>query len=167
MSVAGIATSLFGYGAQNIHSNRQKFQQEFQQLGQDLQSGNLSAAKSDMAELQQLKPASTSSSSSPIAQAFNQLSTDLQAGNLSASQQDYSTLKQDFQARAAHMHHHHGGAGSTISQLMDQLGQELQSGDLTAAQQSYSTLQQDFKLFAQNHSSNDSSSSTAGVSVTA
>ena len=47
MSVAGILSSgLFNYAAQSVNNNVQQFRQEFQQLGQDLQSGNLSAAGS-------------------------------------------------------------------------------------------------------------------------
>jgi len=99
MSVLGIAgSSLFSYLAQSAqgsnHSNNkgQQFQQEFAQLGQDLQSGNLSAAQSEFATLQQSRPQSTATtaaqSNNPIATAFNQLSSDLQSGNLTAAQQD-------------------------------------------------------------------------------
>lgn len=154
MSVAGISSSLLNYTPQSVQNNFQQFQKEFQQLGQDLQSGNLSAAQSDFATLQKDEPQSSSSSASqnsPIAQAFSQLSKDLQSGNLSAAQQDYSSLQQDFQNQAtqAHRHHHHGGGGesgnSSVSQLLSQLGQDLQSGNLTSAQQAYSTLAQDFQ----------------------
>lgn len=172
MSAAGIASSLFNY-AQNVTTQRQQFRQEFQQLGKDLQSGDLSAAQSDFATLQQLKPNSgpSSTNSSPAAQAFQQLSTDLQSGNVSAAKQDYSTVQQAFQNRAAHMHHNHHGGGSgsagdpTVSQLMDQLGQALQAGNVSAAQQSYASLQQDFQMFAQTNGS--SAASTNGVSVNA
>jgi|HubBroStandDraft_4_1064222.scaffolds.fasta_scaffold160510_2 outer membrane protein assembly factor BamD (BamD/ComL family) len=119
MSVSGISSSNFSdYRTQGTQNNLQKVQQEFQQLGQDLQSGNLPAAQSDFATLQSLEPKGNSNSSSqgngPIAQAFNQLSQDLQSGNLSAAQQDYSTLQQDVESRVeqGHHHHHHGGDGS-------------------------------------------------------
>jgi hypothetical protein len=53
----------------------QQFQQEFQQLGQDLQSGNLFAAQEDLGTLQQYGPQTNSTPSShsnnPIAQEFN------------------------------------------------------------------------------------------------
>jgi outer membrane protein assembly factor BamD (BamD/ComL family) len=105
MSVSPISSStLFNYSTQNVQNTMQQYQQEFQQLGQDLQSGNLSAAQADFATLQQLAPttsASRAQSSSPIAQEFNRLSQDLQAGNLSAAQQDYATIQQDFQNQAA------------------------------------------------------------------
>ena len=170
MSVSGILSSSFlNYNTQNVQSQMQQFRQEFQQLGQDLQSGNLSAAQADFATLQQLAPQSsasaTTSSSNPIAQAFNQLSQDLQSGNLTAAQQDYTTIQQDFQSHAAvHGHHHHGGGGggSEISQLLSELGQALQSGNLTNAQQAYSTLMQDFQQFGQ--SSGSSSALTSSQS---
>ncbi len=165
MSVAGISSSnLFSYGSQYVQGKMQQMQQEFKQLGTDLQSGNLAAAQSDFASLQQLNPQSTSSSSStsqtssPIAQAFTQLSKDLQSGNLSAAQQDYSTIQQDMQSQSsqAHGHHHHHGGGgsssqeSSVNQLFTQLGQALQSGSLSSAQQLYSTLQQEFQQVGTN-----------------
>lgn len=160
MSVAGISSSnLFDFTTQSVQNRKQQFQQELQQLGQDLQSGNLSAAQTDFTTLQQSGPQISSTSSnqntSPIAQDFKKLSQDIQSGDISAAQQDYAKIKQDFQSQAAkHSHHHHqgggGGGASAISQLMQQLGQDLQTGSLSAAQQAYSTLQQDFQQFAQN-----------------
>jgi hypothetical protein len=161
MSVSGISSSsLFNYySTQDVQNKMKQIQQEFQQLGQDLQSGNLSSAQSDFATLQQLMPQNNSTSSAqsnnPIAQAFSQLSKDLQAGNLSAAQQDYTTIQQDFQNQAAQMHghhHHHGGGGSeasAISQLMTQLGQALQSGNLSTAQSVFSSLQQELQQLSQ------------------
>jgi hypothetical protein len=65
MSVAGILSSgLFNYAAQSVNNNVQQFRQEFQQLGQDLQSGNLSAAQTDFATLQQSQAQSSSSAQS-------------------------------------------------------------------------------------------------------
>ena len=164
MSASGISsTSLFN--TLSVQSNLQQSQQIFQQLGQDLQSGNLSAAQADFATLQKLQPqtnsttSSTSQSNNPIAQAFSQLSTDLQSGNLSAAQQDYTTIQQALQSQAtksqatAGHHHHHGGGGSgasEISQLLDQLGTALQSGDLSTAQSTFTTLQQDLQESTQN-----------------
>ena len=176
MSVSGILSSNFSnYNTQSVQNQMQQFRQEFQQLGQDLQSGNLSAAQADFATLQQLEPQSSSSASSsssnPIAQAFNQLSQDLQSGNLSAAQQDYSTIQQDFQSHAAaHGHHHHGGGGGQqngISQLLSELGQALQSGNLTNAQQAYSTLMQDFQQFGQSSGSSSPQSGSSNFSLSA
>ena len=157
MSVAGISSSsLFNYGSQNVQNQMQLFRQEFQQLGQDLQSSNLSAAQSDFATLEKNAPQGSSASapsSGAIFQGFQQLSTDLQSGNVSAAQQDYSNIQKDFQNIAAQHHHHHhvgGGGGGSAAQSMDQLGQALQAGNLSAAQQAYSSLMQEFQQFGAN-----------------
>ncbi len=177
MSVAGIlSSSLFDYSSQATPSKSQQARQIFQQLGQDLQSGNLSAAQTDLAALQPSASSTASSllqGTSPIAQEFKQLSQDLQSGNVSSAQQDYAKIQQDFQNQGAarHGHHHHGGGGggaSGVSQLLQELGQELQSGNLTAAPQGYSALQQDFPQFAQDHGLQPSATSNPNpVSVSA
>ncbi len=188
MSVAGISSSsLFNYGSQNVQNQNQMqlFRQEFQQLGQDLQSGNLSAAQSDFATLEKNAPQGSSASapsSGAIFQGFQQLSTDLQSGNVSAAQQDYSNLQKDFQTIAAqHHHHHHVGGGesssgsssstSSTTQTLDQLGQALQAGNLSAAQQAYSSLMQEFQQFGANSalltSQNLLAQSPAKISVSA
>lgn len=170
MSISGIPSSTFSpyqLGAP-ININ----QQNFQKLGQDLQSGNLSSAQSDFATLQQAfsQPSTTSgtaaattstATSNPITQAFNQLASDLQSGNLAAAQKDYSTLQQDLQSQSGmghHLHNHHrmraGGAGDSSSsqnpllQDLNQLGQSLTSSNLTGAQQAYAALQQQLQQFA-------------------
>jgi outer membrane protein assembly factor BamD (BamD/ComL family) len=127
MSLIGILSSnLFAAGSthntQSSQNDPSKFQQiktEFQQLGQDLQSGNLQAAQQDYANLQQdvqliasqqagrlhhhphmegsQSGSSSSEQSNPIAQAFRTLAQDLQAGNLSAAQSAFATLQSDLQ----------------------------------------------------------------------
>ena len=104
MSVAGILSSaVFSLGAHLFQNRTQKMHSEFQQLGQDLQSGNLSAAQADFATLQQLQGQSGSSSSaqstSTITQDFNQLAADLKAGNLTAAQKDFTAIQNDLQKR--------------------------------------------------------------------
>src|ERR1700758_5068832 len=124
MSLSGISSSnLVNYENQSVQNKVQQFKQEFQQLGQDLQSGNLSAAQTDFTTLQQIGSNSTATSptasSNPLAQAFNQLGQDLQSGNLSAAQQDFTTIQQDLQSHASQTqgHHHprHGGGGDSQS----------------------------------------------------
>ena len=136
MSITGISSS-------NFQNNINEIQQEFQQLGKDLQSGNLSAAQSDFATLQQEGPQSSSAqSNNPIAQEFQKLAQDLKSGNLSAAQQDYKTIQQAFQNRAEHFGSQSGsgGAGSEVQSLFSQLGTQLNSGDLSSAQQTYNSL---------------------------
>ena len=175
MSLAGILSSnLFQFNSQSVQDPMKQFRQDFQKLGQDLQTGNLTGAQADFAALQKDGPQSSSSmqNNNPVAQAFQQLSSDLQSGNLSAAQQDFSNLQQNFQNQAAshmqrsHHHHHSGGSqeGSQMSQLFSQLGQSLQSGNLSAAQQAYTTLQQDLQQYAL---SNGALSGLSTVSATA
>jgi len=168
MSVSGILSSSF---LQNqISSVSSPYQQDMQKLSQDLQSGNLSAAQSDFATLQQAfsQPATTSASTSttptaiPVALSFNQLASDLQSGNLSAAQKDLSTVQQDIQSPGklteSHVNyrsHRGGGGGSTASssqnsllQDLNQVGQSPTSSNLAGAQQAYATLQQELQQFA-------------------
>jgi|SRR5579862_9017241 len=159
MSVSGISNSnLFDSTNQTVQNKMQQFQKEFQQLGQDLQSGNMSAAQSDFVTLQQLgsqnsaTATSSAQSNSPLAQAFNQLAQDLKSGNISAAQQDFTQIQQALQNQGSQSHghhHHHGGGGSEMSQLFEQLGQALQSGDLSSAQAAYSSLEQTFPQLGQ------------------
>jgi hypothetical protein len=215
MSITGLfgSAGLLSSILQGTQSNAQKLKQEFQQLGQDLQADNLSAAQADFATLQQNSPfgstatssasatagatAATGSTGSTVAKEFQQLGTDLQAGNLSAAQSDFSTIQQTFQNAAQGFrhghHHHHGGAndssdnggGTTatgnstnpIGQALISLGQALQAGNLNLAQSAYATLQQDFEQFAQGNgingatgasgTSSSTSGGSAGVSVSA
>jgi soluble cytochrome b562 len=180
MSVAGILSSSLSNNGSS--SNLQQLKQTFQQLGQDLLSGNVSAAQSDLVTLQKdaglNSAASSSQSNNPIAEAFTQLSQALQSGNLSSAQQAYSTLQQGFQSAASqlsssttktaegHHHHHSGSESSSVSQQLTQLGQALQSGNLTAAQQAFSTLQASLEQYAGTNGSS-SSSGSSGLSVTA
>lgn len=193
MSIAGLASAAL-YSILNLQhspsqnngqSNFQQIQNEFQQLGQDLQSGNLSQARQDFTTLQQDMPNSTSSANSnstnPIEQAFNSLSQDLQSGNLNAAQQDYASLQQDLQQNAnttqVHHGHHHGGGGggeqNQIHQAYSSLAQALQSGNLSGAQSAFATLQQDLENLSPSGmvagSGSGSSSQTTGstLSVTA
>jgi outer membrane protein assembly factor BamD (BamD/ComL family) len=173
MSVSGISTTnLYSGSDQNVVSKRQEIQKEFQQLGEDITSGDLTAAQSDYTALQQLVPKLDSNTSSlstdPRVKAFDQLEKDIQSGNLSAAQQDYANIQQMFQNRSEGGHHPHGGNGGSgkISDLFQQLGQALQSGDLSSAQQAFSLLQQDLQQNGPS-SAHTGTQSTSGVSVTA
>jgi outer membrane protein assembly factor BamD (BamD/ComL family) len=189
MSIAGIAsTALFSLlnNVQNTqksnHGNFQQIEAEFNQLGQDLQSGNLAQAQQDYATLSQNFPTAgqsgSTTSNNPITQAFNALSQDLQNGNISAAQKDYSTIQQDFQQQQntsqVHHHHHHGDDGqqsSQIQQAFSSLSQELQSGNLSGAQSAFAELEQDlqqFNAYSDSAVGLTGSSSTGGsLSVTA
>lgn len=173
MSVTSISNHLPNYEPEPVSyrkppiPNIQQFKQEFQQLGNDLQSGDLSAAQADFAQLQQTGPAGLSDPSrqpnSPMGRAFQQLSQDLQAGNLSAAQKDYAEIQHAFQQLAAQGHHH---GESQIPQILQKLGQALKSGDLAAAQKAFDLLKHDLQKVAEGQPSVPSPEA-GNVSVTA
>jgi type II secretory pathway pseudopilin PulG len=89
MSIAGIAASSFFSGAiaQSTQAKFKQAQQEFQQLGQDLEAGNLAQAQTDLAALQKDFPKATGAApgaaqndSRRAGPGLQQLSQDLQAG---------------------------------------------------------------------------------------
>jgi outer membrane protein assembly factor BamD (BamD/ComL family) len=110
--------------------------QAFAQLGQDLQSGNLTAAQQDFKTIREdsqqqlnLSPVqihhrhyhlmesqqdfSSAPQSNSIAQDFSKLAQSLQAGNLQSAQQAFSTLQTDLQQIGGLITSLSGGAGST------------------------------------------------------
>lgn len=171
MSIVGILSSnLFAAGAAHLSGNTQnsgsdpsQFQQiktEFQQLGQDLQAGNLTQAQQDYTTLSQNLPSSSQGSAKPVLQALTQLGTDLHAGNLQAAQKDFTTVQQDVQQIASqvqghHRHRHHAAApqdadsgnaqSNAISQAFGTLGQDLRAGNLSGAQAAFATLANDLQ----------------------
>jgi hypothetical protein len=114
------------------------------QLAQDLKSGNLSAAQSDLPTVQQ-----------DVQQIGRQHGSG-QAHHHHHHRDAHGDSSQD------------SGSPGPISTLFNQLGQSLQSGNLAAAQQAYSSLQQDFQQFSLNASVNSASNSaTSNLSVSA
>jgi hypothetical protein len=112
-------------------------------LAQDLQSGNLAAAQSDIATVQQ--DAQQASPSEGAAHGHHRHhGTASQDSNQSSSQQ------------------------TAIQTLFSQLGQSLQTGNLAGAQQACSTLQQDFLqsgFGSSTSGSNTSSTGSSGVNI--
>jgi hypothetical protein len=93
MSALGISSSsLFDSNAQSMPSRTRQSRPDGQRLGQDLQSGNPSAAQADLATLPRSRPQSNAISSPQ-----NNHPSAQQSGNLAAAQRAYSTLQQDFQ----------------------------------------------------------------------
>jgi len=174
MMGANILESLVSHATQ---SHSRKFKQDFDQLGQDLQSGNVTRGQADLTALQtDISSLPSSSSSNVNSQSFNQLAQDLQSGNLSAAKTDYADLQQTIQQGAGHGHHFHahasvaGGPAAQAQQALAQLGQALQSGNLSAAQQAYAAFQTDtaaFGAFGGNASSGASSLAGAALNASA
>jgi len=173
MSTAGISSSSF-FGSSPIA----QFLAEFRQLGQDLQSGNLSAAQQDFVTLSSdvQSPAAPSSTAQPAAAStgtgtqsiestlesdFQTLGQDLQSGNLSGAQQAYSQIQQAVQGsgdgfgQGLHGHHHdHGGGGE--SQIASILKSILGGSASTSSSSSSSS----------SSASNSTTSSTSATSAT-
>ena len=187
MSVSGVSSSdpLRTSVARGAQNKFQQIQTQFQKIGQDLQSGNLTQAQADFTTLSQQLPSSqqaaNSTSAGPtstLAKAFQTLGQDLQAGNLAASQADFAAIQQDTQQQGSgqtygHHHHHHGGAEpaqqtkGTLQQDLTSLGKALQSGTLSSAQQAYSTLQADLQQEFSNLGASTGGTTTQGSSATA
>jgi outer membrane protein assembly factor BamD (BamD/ComL family) len=195
MSITSVGSSTLLtqiYATQSTQNNQSQFQQiqtDSQQLGQDLQAGNLTGAQQDFATLQQALPSGQSqqNTASPIAQAFTALSQALQSGNLQDAQTAFTTLQGDIQqqqgsGQVRHHHHHDGNnsSQSTASAASQQtnpvatafgaLSQALQSGNLSAAQGAFATLQQDLTQqfagdLASYSGSSGSSSAAAGANL--
>ena len=144
-------------------------------MGQDLQSGNVSQAETDLAALQPgaAGGAPSASSAGLVSRALSQVAQDLQSGNLSAAQSDFAGLEQNLQQRTPVYHHFHAAGShpgmSQMQALFSQLGQALQSGNLAAARQSYATLQTDLSgaMFASGPANSGQPSPNTGVSLSA
>ncbi len=126
MSISSISSSL-SQGWQNVAQQRR---QDFSQLSQALQSGDLAGAQRAYANLQTLQPDGQSgsnlgsnSNANPIQNDFSQLGQALASGNLSQAQSAFSQLQSDikstFQQSGStgtsgvhHGHHHHHRATS-------------------------------------------------------
>ena len=116
------ASSFFsGAIAQSAHTKVKQAQKDFQQLGQDLQAGNLAQSQTDLTALQKDFPEAPSAiqggaqqgvaqnDSGTVQPGFQQLSQDLKAGNPAATRTDFATLRQDLQpgtGLAIHPHRH-------------------------------------------------------------
>jgi hypothetical protein len=140
MSIAALSagSSLLTSLAQGTQTNRQQMQQEFQELGSGLESGNLSGAQQDDSTIQQ--DLQSQSTQAELARAGHH-----QHRHVSGDSNDGSTT-----------------SDSQISQLMSELGSALQFGNLPNAQQAYSSLQQDLLQFTQS-----GAATSAVVSLTA
>jgi outer membrane protein assembly factor BamD (BamD/ComL family) len=101
-----------------MQTNFQQIQKLIEQLGQALQSGDLSGAQNAFSSLQQLLPSSTVNQAQTTQQTnqstfttdLNALGQALQSGDLSKAQDAFAKLQQDMQAaQKGHRHHHKAG----------------------------------------------------------
>ena len=82
-----------------------KIKQSFDDLGSALESGNLSDAKTALAELQKNAPKQAANASNPMSQKMEALSKAVDSGDVKAAQDAYADIKKTMSQRPA------GGAG--------------------------------------------------------
>ena len=95
MTVSGISASSLAstQAVQNSPNKLQQFKQDFQQLGQDIASGNLTGAQASFANLPKPGAGQSSPTGTAIEQEFGQLGQDLQSGDLSGAQQSFTEIQ--------------------------------------------------------------------------
>jgi len=117
-SISSVSSSNPAYQNYNTSNIKQTIQ-DFQAIGNALQSGDVSSAQSALTTFQQAL-ATTTNSQSTANQPFgknSQANTDyqslvsaLQSGNLGTAQQAYSSLQTDLKPAHKGHHHHHGSS---------------------------------------------------------
>ena len=127
-------SSLNQYLSSPYAQNSSSTQSDLQNLGQALQSGNLTAAQSAFATLQKAyqtqgsQSTSTSGAASPVSSDLTTLANALNTGNLTSAQAAFSQLQKDQQAQSGGgHHHHHGGMGGAVQSLISQLSSSSSS----------------------------------------
>jgi hypothetical protein len=148
MSVAGISSSNFlNYQNANVQAQQQQWQQAFQQLGQELQTGNLSplestaqtTAQTELSALQQPSPASASPAA-PIGTPATPILFNVPQG----------TPKHGIHERTPHHLVSADDNSDNSTQDSNPLGQTPQAGNSSTAQQAYNSWQQDLQQVALN-----------------
>jgi hypothetical protein len=154
--------------------------EDYTQLANALQSGNLSDAQSAYASLQQLLPAdqissnSSTSSKAPttIQSDFAALGQALTSGNLTQAQSAFSQLQSDLQTPSQPV----GAAVATptdptqnpaqqVRQDYAQLATALQSGNLTNARSAFTALEQALETQTGTNATSTSTTSTSTTST--
>jgi hypothetical protein len=120
-AVSSVSSTTDPYQATNQNAFVQ-FVNNFNAIGNALNSGNLSAAQSALATFQQDLPAtSQTSNSQPFgnnSQAntdYNSLATALQSGDLSGAQTAFASLQNDLEGGGKAHRHHHRSSGDSDS----------------------------------------------------
>ncbi|HTB84291.1 MAG TPA: hypothetical protein VK742_11605 [Candidatus Sulfotelmatobacter sp.] len=124
-SISSVSSSSPAYQNYNA-GNVQQTVQDFQAIGNALQSSDVSSAQSALTTFQQALATNTNSQSATIqpfgknSQAntdFQSLVSSLQSGNLNNAQQAYTSLQKDLKPAHQGHHHHHGSSvtSGTIS----------------------------------------------------
>lgn len=135
MSIAAVSGN-----SQQVSPYLQQRAADFKQLGEDLQSGNLSAAQQDYNTIEALAECGPLTDGEVCAlnqrqQDFEAVGQALQNGDLAAAQQAFAQLKAPSNSQALSTYFQQRATD------LKQLAEDLQSGNLSAAQQDYNTIE--------------------------
>jgi hypothetical protein len=150
MTISAIGASSVYAPDQNGATSKPGLRQQMSALFKDVQSGNLTAAKSDFDALSQLLGGSggASAASGPFSALLGQVGAALSSGDITGAQSALSDFQsqgpsqalaqgQAADAAAGHHKHHHGiGKQQGIASLVS----SIQNGDLQGAQDAYASL---------------------------
>jgi len=164
MSVSSISSNNDQtYQLNQTSSRRQQRRQDFQELSDDLKSGDLNGAQQAFSALQQLFSDSSANGQTQTDQKVtgtNSVATDisalgqaLQSGDLKTSQTDFAQLQNDIQSIGQGHHHHHHKVSST--------SQDASTAGSSSSQDELSQLLAN--LTSQSSSTAGSSSSSASI----
>jgi len=138
MSVSGVSNNNF-YQTSSAQTNFQQIRDYFQQLGQDLQSGDLNGAQQVFTALQQLMPNSSAASQtqtgqqgsgqSQVAADLSALGQALESGDLTKAQDAFTKLQQDMQS--AHKRHHHHNSDASQNSASSSNNNSVSDGTVT------------------------------------
>ncbi|MCG6537950.1 MAG: hypothetical protein L7F78_25365 [Syntrophales bacterium LBB04] len=147
MSVSGISSTT---DLSQTNSAQTKFEQvknDFLQLGQALQSGDLITAQQAFAALQQLIPnlsagsqaqnGQQDSSQNPFLSDINAIGKALQSGDLTSAKAAFAKLQEDIQsAQKLHHHRHHHKTGISQNAASSLTGTSSQTDGSSSVSQS-------------------------------
>lgn len=135
MSVSNVSSTTAGLSQFNWRSPVRQARQDFDQLFQAMQAGNMSGAQQAYSDLQQMLSGSAAASSAAATTATT--STTTSGTDTAASAAAASTTSST------------ATTGNTIASDWSALGQALQSGNAASAQSAFSQLEQDLQSSAQ------------------
>jgi len=152
MAVSGVCTGMNNYPSP-VQNNFKQRQQDFQNLADALQAGNLQGAQQAFAALQKdcssspnvtsVTGTSQTGQSSPLRQDIQTLQSALQANDLAGAQKALTSFQHDLQqVGQAHPHrHHHGGQEGVLQTLASFVsGLYRGSSDFTSSSSGTSSL---------------------------
>ncbi|HYA14298.1 MAG TPA: hypothetical protein VEF33_08160 [Syntrophales bacterium] len=129
MIVSGINSNTNVYQANTQHTKFRQIKDNFQQLDQALQAGNLNGAQQAFAALQQLMPdlsldnkiqnGQTSIGHGLFKTDFNAIGLALKSGDLTGAKAAFAKLQQDIQSvhKGRHSHNNHPNVGGSQNSI--------------------------------------------------